>query len=118
MVDDGSEVRAPIAGLVAGLRAAATDLCVVVPVDCPGLSEDVLRRLAAAAGDAAVPQTGPLPGAYRRRVLPVLEEQLASGDLALHGALVRLSVAVVEVEPSLLVNANTPADLAAPASDS
>lgn len=118
LVDDGSEVRAPIAGVVAGLRAAANELCVVVPVDCPRLSEDVLRRLAAAAADAAVPQTGPLPGAYRRRVLPVLEEQLASGDLALHRALAPLSVRVVEVDPSLLVNANTPADLAALASDS
>src|SRR5207244_13612398 len=29
--DDGIEVRAPIAGLVAGLRAAANDLCVVLP---------------------------------------------------------------------------------------
>jgi len=48
----------------------------------------------------------------------VLEQQLASGDLALHRALAPLSVRVVEVDPSLLVNANTPAELAALASDS
>ena len=33
VLDDGIETRAPIAGVVAGLRAAANDLCVVLPVD-------------------------------------------------------------------------------------
>src|SRR5207237_1014023 len=31
VVDDGIEVRAPIAGLVAGLRVAAHDVCVAMP---------------------------------------------------------------------------------------
>ncbi len=33
LVDDGTDVRAPIAGLVAGLLAAANDVSVVLPVD-------------------------------------------------------------------------------------
>jgi len=35
VIDDESEVRAPIAGVVAGLRAAANDVVVFLPVDCP-----------------------------------------------------------------------------------
>src|SRR5262245_52750967 len=31
VLDDGSTERAPLVGLVAGLRAAPTDLCVAVP---------------------------------------------------------------------------------------
>ena len=38
ILDDGSAVRAPIAGIVAGLRAARNDICVFLPVDCPLLS--------------------------------------------------------------------------------
>ena len=112
LVDDATAVRAPLAGLVAGLRAATTELCVVVPVDCPALTTDALEALAAACLDAAVPQTGPLPGAYRRRALPVLERRLAAGELKLRDALDELDVARVELPAAVLVNVNSPAELA------
>ena len=83
VLDDGSPVRAPLAGLVAGLRAATHEICVAVPVDMPLLTSGALRQLASSCVDAAVPQTGPLPGAYHRRALPVLERRLRSGELAL-----------------------------------
>jgi len=35
VIDDASEVRAPIAGVVAGLHAATNDVVVFLPVDCP-----------------------------------------------------------------------------------
>jgi molybdopterin-guanine dinucleotide biosynthesis protein A len=111
IVDDGTDVRAPLAGVVAGLRAAPTELCVVVPVDCPALTAEALRTLAAACHDAAVPQTGPLPGAYRRRVLPVLERRLAAGELKLRGALAELDVAVVDLPAEVLANVNSPGEL-------
>jgi molybdenum cofactor guanylyltransferase len=114
LVDDGSDVRAPIVGLAAGLRATETDLSVVLPTDMPLVSSDLLRRLAEGAEgfDAAVPQTGPLPGAYRKSALPVLEGRIADGDLALYRALEDLSVRVVELDEDELRNVNTPADLA------
>ncbi len=112
LVDDGSEVRAPLAGLVAGLRAAATDVVVFLPVDCPLVDAAALRALGADCRDVAVPQTGPLPGAYRRSSLPVLERHLAAGELRLRDALAELDVAVVRLAPELLVNVNEPADLA------
>jgi hypothetical protein len=41
--------------------------------------------------DVAVPPTGPLPGAYRKSALPVLETRLAAGELALYRALRRVN---------------------------
>ena len=101
----------PLAGLVAGLRAAATDVALVLPVDCPLLEPYDLLALAEACRDAAVPQTGPLPGAYRRTALPALEQALAAGRFSLRDALAGLDTLVVDVDPDLLRNGNTPDDL-------
>ena len=111
LLDDGTEIRAPISGLVAGLRAASNDVCVALPVDCPRIDAASLHALADACRDAAVPPTGPLPGAYRRSVLPVLERMLATGRLALRDALDELDAAVVAIDPALLANVNRPEDL-------
>jgi len=111
ILDDGIDVRAPIAGLVAGLRAATHEICVALPVDTPRVTADALRGLAAACRDAAVPPTGPLPGAYRKTALPVLERRLADCSLALRDALGELDVAVVGLEPDQLLNVNAPDDL-------
>jgi molybdopterin-guanine dinucleotide biosynthesis protein A len=110
--DDEICVRAPLAGVVAGLRAARFDLTVALPVDLPLVTDEALQTLASVcSGDAAVPQTGPLPGAYRRSALPVLERQLRAGDLALAHALEELETRVVEVNPAVLGNVNHPQDL-------
>jgi molybdenum cofactor guanylyltransferase len=111
LLDDGTDVRAPIAGVVAGLRGAQNELCVVLPVDCPLVTAEALGSLADACRDAAVPPTGPLPGAYRRSALPVLERRLAAGELALRDALSELDAAVAELDPALLVNVNSSARL-------
>lgn len=113
VLDDGSETRAAMVGVVAGLRIAETDLCMFLPTDMPEVTPAVLTDLVAAATgvDVAVPQTGPLPGAYRRTAMPVLERHIAAGELALHRALRELDVRTVQVDPELLVNVNEPADL-------
>ena len=113
VADDGAELRAAIVGVAAGLRLAPTDLCVVLPVDLPDVTPDVLVELATAADgvDAAIPQTGPLPGAYRRTALPVLERRIADGELALRDAVAELGARTVEVDEALLRNVNVPADL-------
>jgi molybdopterin-guanine dinucleotide biosynthesis protein A len=113
ILDDGSAVRAPMAGVVAGLRAAANETCVFLPVDCPLVSADSLRHLASQAADAAVPQTGPLPGAYRRLALPTLERSLLRGEYSLREALGSLDVTVVELDARELANVNTGEDLRA-----
>jgi molybdopterin-guanine dinucleotide biosynthesis protein A len=113
IVDDGTEVRAPLAGVVAGLKRASNAVCVFCPVDAPLATAEALRALADACADAATPQTGPLPGAYRRSALRVLERRLTEGRLALRDALEELDTLVVELDPAQLVNVNTPADLQA-----
>jgi molybdenum cofactor guanylyltransferase len=114
LLDDGSDVRAPIAGLAAALGFASHDLSVVLPVDCPLVTVELLGSLADACTnglDAAVPQTGPLPGAYRRSATPALEAAVAAGRLALRDVLARLRVEVVDCDPLLLTNVNTPEEL-------
>jgi molybdenum cofactor guanylyltransferase len=107
VLPDGIEERAAIHGLVAGLRAARTDVCVVLPVDCPRITVEALRALGAACRDAAVPQTGPLPGAYRKTALPALMQ----GELSIRLAIAGLDVVQVDLDPALLVNVNTPGDV-------
>jgi molybdopterin-guanine dinucleotide biosynthesis protein A len=107
LVDDDSPVRAPVAGVVAGLRAASHDVCVFLPVDCPHISAGSLRALADAA--PAVSPTGPLPGAFTLSLLPLFERKLADGDYSLRD----VEAAVVDLDEHELANINTPEDLRA-----
>jgi nicotine blue oxidoreductase len=111
VLDDGTAIRAPIAGLVAGLRAATHDVAVFLPVDCPRITAGLIRALGEACRDAAVPQTGPLPGAWARTALPLLESRLATGQLALVGAYADLDVVTVQVDPAVVADVDTPEDL-------
>jgi len=108
VLDDGSDERAPVFGLIAGLRAASHDVCVVLPIDCPLVTPEALRTLAEA---RAVPQIGPLPGAYERALLPQLERRVAAGELSLRSVNPR----TVEIDERLLANVNTRLDLVAAA---
>lgn len=112
LLDDGAAERVPLAGVIAGLRAARHDLCIVLPVDCPLVDAEVIAALAAAcAGAAAHPASGPLPGAFRRSALPQLEAALAAGELGLWRALAGLAVTVVAVDEAKLADVDEPADL-------
>ena len=111
VLDDGTATRAALTGVVAGLRASEKELCAVLPVDTPLVTPQLLLELADACVDAAVTQTGPLPAAFRRRVLPVLERRLADGSLALHDALTELDTRRIDADPALFANVNTPTDL-------
>ena len=112
VIDDGTDVRAPIAGVVAGLRAAANEVAVFVPVDCPWMTPAAVRALGDACRDAAVPPTGPLPGAWAKSALPVLEARLATGPYALYRTYDELDVVAVDVDPALLIDVDLPDDLA------
>jgi molybdenum cofactor guanylyltransferase len=113
VLDDGSEERAPIVGVAAALRLANAELVLALPTDMPWVTSNVVRALAAGAEgvDAAVPQTGPLPGAYRRTALPALDHRIATGELALYRALSDLRVSTVNIDVAFLGNVNSPGDL-------
>ena len=114
VLDDGSDVRAAIVGVAAALRLTEADVVVVLPTDMPFVTSELLLALAEACieAEAAVPPTGPLPGAYKRSALPVLERRIAAGDLALHRACAELEARTLQWDVHELRNVNTPADLA------
>jgi len=97
----------PVAAIATGLRAAAHELAVVIPVDMPLLTPAALRALADACLDAAVGQAGPLPCAVARRTLPAFE----TGERRLRTVLEGLDTARIELAERLLANVNTRADL-------
>jgi molybdopterin-guanine dinucleotide biosynthesis protein A len=102
VIDDGTASRAPVQGVIAGLRAARHDVAVVLPVDVPLMTPGALRAL----GDAAAVPSSliPLPGAYPRALLPVLEARAAAGELSLRD----VNPATVELPDGLLRDADTP----------
>ena len=104
VIDDGTAERAAVFGVIAGLRAATHETCLVLPVDTPLVTPALLHELVAA---SAIPQTGPLPGVYTKSMLPELEARVARGELSLRG----VNPTVADVDPALLLNVNTPTDL-------
>lgn len=140
VVRDKLPARGPLTGLHAGLEAAETDLCLVVACDMPLVRTDLLALLVRAIGpfDAAVPYVGdvgvpaptsfatareaglqPLLAAYRRKVLPSLEQLLRQGSLPTSAlvSVIRARIVAPEewraVDPdgASFLNVNTPDDL-------
>jgi molybdenum cofactor guanylyltransferase len=110
VLDDGTASRAPVHGLIAGLRAARYDLVVALPVDVPLVTASMLRALGEA---GAVPSVRvPLPGGYPRSLLAELERRVAAGALSLRG----VNPTLLHVPAEMLADADTPDELAALAS--
>jgi CTP:molybdopterin cytidylyltransferase MocA len=75
------------------------------------MTADAVRLLGERCRDAAVPQTGPLPGAWAKSALPLLEERLARGPYALYRAYDELDVVEVDLDPAVVADVDTPGDL-------
>jgi molybdopterin-guanine dinucleotide biosynthesis protein A len=112
----------PLGGMATALQALSGDVVLVVGCDMPFLKPALLGYLLTLIPehDAVVVrldgQAHPLHAVYQRRCLPVLEAQLAAGDLRVHHFLECLQVRYVEgdeldrFDPQHLspFNANTP----------
>jgi molybdopterin-guanine dinucleotide biosynthesis protein A len=113
----------PLAGLHAGLRAAANPLAVTVPCDSPFLPLDLVGRLKSflEAKDLAVAKTGDQPhpvfALVRRSVLPHLERFLEGGGRKIDAWYATLSVVEVSFDdqPDAFRNINTLDELSAAA---
>jgi molybdopterin-guanine dinucleotide biosynthesis protein A len=106
ILDDGAASRAPVHGVIAGLRQARNEVSVVLPVDVPLVTPGALRALGEA---GAVPgRRIPLPGAYPRPLRSVLEERVAAGELSLRG----VNPTTLELPEELFVDVDTPVRLA------
>ena len=105
----------PLAGLHAGLKAAAHPLVVTVPCDSPFLAMDLVSRLKGKLGNnqLAVAKTGDQPhpvfALVRRSVLPHLEAFLAGGGRKIDAWYATLAVIEVSFddEPNAFRNINT-----------
>ena len=87
LVHDEVAHQGPVGGICYGLRAARGDVCFVTSCDAAFLSPELVTHLASLIPqhDVVVPcwqgRLQPLHAVYRRSVLPVLEGQLARGEL-------------------------------------
>jgi molybdenum cofactor guanylyltransferase len=87
LVRDEVAHQGPVGGLCYGLRAATGDVCFVTSCDSAFLNPSLVSHLVSriAEHDVVVPRWEgrfqPLHAVYRRSVLPLLEGQLARGEL-------------------------------------
>lgn len=140
VVTDQLPARGPLTGLHAGLKAAETDLCLVVACDLPLVRSDLLVLLRRAVGPmhAAIPYLGegpipepgqfatareaglqPLLAAYRRRCIQPLEKLLLEGSMPTNALISMIKTRIVgpeewgAVDPHgrSFFNVNAPDDL-------
>lgn len=112
----------PLAGLQAGMHAAAHELVVTVPCDSPFLPDDLVARLATAlqreTADLAVAKTGaqahPVFCLARTALLPHLTQYLAAGGRKIDAWYATLKVVEVpfDDEADAFANINTREELA------
>ena len=118
LVTDDVPGQGPIAGVLAGLKAARNDACMVIACDIPDIDLPLLRSLARRAKDAeiAVPVNPsglyePLFAAYRRSIAPKIESLLARGERSLLPLLESRRTAIVRFEKAGRIrNLNTRED--------
>ena len=120
--DELSGFAGPLAGLHAGMKAAANALVVTVPCDSPFLPDDLVARLGEALGanEIAVAKTGTQPhpvfSLVARSVLPHLEAFLAGGGRKIDAWYATLQVVEVafDDEEDAFRNINTREELHEP----
>lgn len=111
----------PMGGLHASLRCCKNDLLLVTACDTPFVEAALYQYLYPFLGNHAgvVAVSGgkmqPLAAIYTKRMLPVFEEQLNSGNYRLKDALLQADICRVEIDDRLelsamLQNINTPED--------
>lgn len=113
-VPDDHPGAGPLGGVLTALRRATTPVTVVAPCDLlapdPAAIGALLERLGAEL--AAVPAAErPLPIALRAAAIEPLAAAFAAGERSLRRAIAGLEVAVVELDPASVADADTPADL-------
>jgi len=128
LVPDRFPGAGPLAGLHAGLSAAAHELVLLLAVDMPFVDPDLLRHLVdlAPGFDAVVPQVPhpqtrapaaePLHACYRRTCLPAINAHLAAGHRRMVSFLADVKTRFVppkelaSLDPDFLsfLNVNTP----------
>jgi molybdopterin-guanine dinucleotide biosynthesis protein A len=124
IVPDALPGRGPLGGIYTALLHSEAPVTLVLAGDMPFVSAPFLQHLVAAMGDGevAVPRSAdgwhPLCAAYSRTLLPIVEEHLTRGRLAVVDLLRDVRVAEIgpealarfDPERIMLSNVNTPQD--------
>lgn len=121
IVRDAQPELGPLAGMAAAFAGLRAPTVFVAACDLPALSTGLILEIAAGLANehqAAVPiidgRPQPLAAAYRRDLLPLIQEHLAARRLALHELLECISWKPLENLPAAAFrNLNSPSDLAA-----
>ena len=117
-VVDGIAGLGPIAGILAGLKAARNETCAVLACDIPEIDSRLLRTLVrkAEGHDVAVPVTAegllePLFAVYMKGLVPLIEGSIRAGELSLLPLIeVARTLKVKMGKRNRLRNLNTPED--------
>jgi molybdopterin-guanine dinucleotide biosynthesis protein A len=117
-VEDAAPGQGPMAGILAGLKAAKNDLCAVLACDIPDVDAGFLRGLVGKARDfdIVVPVSPeglfePLFAVYRRSVIPEIESLVRAGEYSILLLFERCRTRKAMLKDSgWLRNLNTPED--------
>lgn len=114
-IPDAAEGLGPMAGILAGLKAARFDPAFVLAGDIPAVDRGFISQLIAAAEgfDVAVPRTSqglePLLAVYRKTTVPLIERLLAGGKRSVLDLYPLCRTTIVDIgDPGWLRNINTP----------
>ncbi|MEG0007479.1 MAG: molybdenum cofactor guanylyltransferase MobA [Aeromonas sp.] len=121
--DELANFQGPLAGMLAGLKAARHDWVLFVPCDGPGLPLDLMRRFRAALAEQpdaelVVAHDGshlqPVVALLHKSLLPSLRQALAEGERKIACWFARHRMAVVHFAdaPNAFINLNSPSELA------
>lgn len=108
----------PIGGIHAGLKVCEAEMMYAAACDMPFLKRELFLELRKELGDfdGAVPvvdgKIHPLAAIYRKRILPVLEQQIKKGDYRLRDVLSKLKIVYIDMSEreefrEMLQNINT-----------
>ena len=118
VVRDEVEGLGPLGGVLAGLKAARNDACLVIACDIPEIDVPLLEALArTTCGSEITVPVGPsglyepLFALYKRSIIPEIEALLASGERSILPLFERCRTVVVGIEDAGRIrNLNTRAD--------
>lgn len=117
LTDDLPDFQGPLAGMLAGLKAASHAWLLSVPCDMPALPDDLLARLLSMRGqERLVVAESPDSGRsavmlMHASLLASLTDYLASGQRAVRGFQSQAGYASVTLPAEALRNFNTPGEL-------
>lgn len=117
-VVDVFENAGPLAGIHAGMVAAANPWLIVVPVDMPFVKQSLIKNIikhCKSSVDAVIVRDKhglqPLLAGYNKRTLPLLQNRLEQNQLAVTSFVERINAFFLELPDVQLTNINTPADM-------